>query len=244
MTSSGSPNPAFNYRLTHHVLNPFDLSTTGHTIEFGNFATFSDAHEAAQVAINSAILKLMAFGFMDFSTQYRNTTEWTRELVTVSKVDGKEGVLSRFVVERVKTGVDVAVEAPERAVVVRLPPAYPELEVGGGYGGSGYSRGTLYVEERAPGWTQTKVPCLRRRDESSFCGVSVESYGQGVGRRMVDREQSRTWKEQEDGSGEEQDQQHYGNNECSGSIGHLIETRDEGSGQYEDHEKGWQLHSP
>jgi hypothetical protein len=185
----------------------------------------------------------MAFGFMDFSTQCRDTAEWTRELVTVSKVDGKEGVLSRFVVERVRTGVDVAVEAPQRAALVRLPPAYPGLEGRGGRGRSRYRHSTLCVEERAPGWTQTRVPCFRRRDGSPFCGVRVEPYGQGVERRMVDRERPRTWKEQEDGSGEEQDQQRYGNNEYLGTNGQSTETGEEGKGQYGEHEQGKQLHS-
>jgi hypothetical protein len=188
--SSRSPAPSFSFILTHHVLNPFDPSASRHAIGFGIFATLVAAREAAQVAINSTILELTDFGFTDFSTRCKDTAAWTRELAMVSDVDGKEGVLSRFVVDRVEPRVDGAVNAPGLAVVVRLPPAPHALQVEGGHGEQGRSHCALYVGERAPSWSQARIPRCGRRDRRLCRDVSVGPYGGDVERGLVDQELS------------------------------------------------------
>jgi hypothetical protein len=185
---------AFSYTLIHHIHNPFDPCATGFTIELGTFLIADDAHEATQNAINSTILKLRTFGFMNFSTGIRDMDEWTRELVTISSFDGEQGVLSRFVVEKGLTWVcgreDVSGEQPENTDVVRLPPSDtgPKIKTNGEKACSPHY--SAFKEERVVNWTQSRMPHRRWMDEGASHNVSNESHRQDTKSAMRRRQEN------------------------------------------------------
>jgi hypothetical protein len=236
MVGAASPASAFSYTLTHHVHNPFDPCATGCAIKLGTFLSATDAREATQNAINNTILTLRTFSFMDFSIGSRDVDAWTRELVTISKFDGKEGVLSRFVVEKGVTGVckreDVAVEQPENAAVVCLPPGDMGLKIETDREKACSHHYSAFEEERAASWAQSRMPHFRR-DEGPFRDVRNDTDGQGI----MDQEERQRRVEQKYGQGKEQEQEqeqgHDETNEDAGAAQHPKGTKEEDADEYE-----------
>ena len=240
-----SSTSAFSYTLTHHVHNPFDPYATGYAIRLGTFLTVTDAREATKDVINKTIRKLLDFGFMDFSKDSRDVDEWTMELVTISKFDGEEGVLSRFIVEEeviwVCRRVDVAVEQPENAAVVRLTHGDTGLEIDANREEAFSHHYPAFEEERAASWAQSWMPHLIGRDEHPF------HYGRNdTGRQEImdqeERHKDQQGAEQKNGQGKENEQA-QGRDETSEdaeAAQHSKGLKKEDADKYEDHVQGKQ----
>lgn len=245
MVGAVSPALAFSYTLTHHVHNPFDPCATGCAIKLGIFVTATDAREATQNAIHNTILKLRTFGFVDFSTDSRDVNEWTRELVTISKLDGEEGVLSRFVVEKGVTWVcgreDVAMEQPENAVVVHLPPGDMGLEIETNREKTCSHHYPTFEEERAASWAQSRMPHFRRRDEGPFHDGRNDTGRQEI-MDKEERHRDQQGAEQKDSQGKEKEQEQGQDdtNEDAEAAQHPKGPKKEDADKYEDHVQGKQ----